>query len=215
MPSIPFPSFARCLVLCIGLFATAATAAALPSDAEIAAYGERLLAEAVPDADGPAVAVLIARRDTVLFQGARGRASIELGVAATPETVFRIASVTKQFSAAALLALIDDGRATLDDPLSKYLPDFPNAASITLAQLLNHTSGVRSYTDIPGYMDTRIRADLDTAGLIAVFRDEPVDFKPGERWAYNNSGYILVGAVIEKIAGKPWHVVLQERVLRQ
>ena len=213
MPSTSFPSLARFLLFCFGLFASTANAAVPPSEAQIAAYGERLLAEAVPDADGPAVAVLIARGDTVLFQGARGRASIELGVAATPETVFRIASVTKQFSAATLLALVDDGRAALDDPLSKYLPDFPNAANITLAQLLNHTSGVRSYTDIPGYMDTRIRADLDTAGLIAVFRDEPVDFKPGERWAYNNSGYILVGAVIEKIAGKPWHVVLQERVL--
>lgn len=185
----------------------------LPTDAQVAAYGERLLREAVPDADGPALAVLVARGDTVLFRGARGRASIELGVDATPDTVFRIASVTKQFSAATLLALIDDGRAALDDPLSKYLPDFPNAAGITLRQLLNHTSGVRSYTDIPGYMDTRIRADLDTAGLVAVFRDEPVDFKPGERWAYNNSGYVLVGAVIEKITGTPWHEALQTRVL--
>ena len=213
MPIRPFLPLAGCLALCVGFFAAPAQAAKAPTDAQIAAYGERLLADAVPDANGPALAVLVARGDTVLFRGARGRASIELGIDATPDTVFRIASVTKQFSAATLLALIDDGRATLDDPLSKYLPDFPNAANITLAQLLNHTSGVRSYTDIPGYMDTRIRADLDTAGLVAVFRDEPVDFKPGERWAYNNSGYVLVGAVIEKIAGKPWHEVLQERVL--
>lgn len=213
MPIRSFRPFVLCVLLCMGTFPVQADAANLPSDAEIAAYGERLLADAVPDPDGTAIAVLLARGDKVLYQGARGRASIELRVDATPDTVFRIASVTKQFSAATLLALIDDGRAALDDPLAKYLPDFPNAANITLAQLLNHTSGIRSYTDIPGYIETRIRADLDTAGLIAVFRDEPVDFKPGERWAYNNSGYVLVGAVIEKIAGKPWHVVLQERVL--
>lgn len=209
------PLHRRLLVAFVFLVAPVlgATAATPPSDAQIAAYGERLLRETVPDPDGPAVAVLVARGDTVLFRGARGKASLELGVDATPDTVFRIASVTKMFVAATLLALVDDGRAALDDPLAKYLPDYPNAANITLAQLLNHTSGIKSYTGIPGYMDTRIRADLDTASLIAVFRDEPVDFAPGERFEYNNSGYILVGAVIEKITGKSWHEALQDRVL--
>ncbi len=184
-----------------------------PDAAAVAAYGERLLAEAVPDANGPGLAVLVARGDTVLFRGARGRASIELGVALTPDHVFRIGSVTKQFAAATLLKLVDEGKARLDDPLSKYLPDYPNGASITLHQLLNHTSGIRSYTDLPGYMDERVRLDRDTAGMIAVFKDEKVDFAPGEKWAYNNSGYVLVGAVIEKISGKSWHAQMEAALL--
>ncbi len=185
-----------------------------PDAQQVAAYGERLLAEAVPDPNGPGMALLVARGDQVLFRGARGRASIELGVALSPDHVFRIGSVTKQFAAVALLTLVDQGKARLDDPLSKYLPDFPNAKAITLHQLLNHTSGVHSYTDLPGYMVEGVRLDRDTKGMLAVFRDHAVDFAPGEKWRYNNSGYVLVGAVIEAITGKPWHVALDESVLQ-
>jgi CubicO group peptidase (beta-lactamase class C family) len=194
--------------------AAAAPARTVPNAQDVAAYGERLLAEAVPDANGPGMAVLIARGDQILYRGARGRASIELGVALSPDQAFRIGSVTKQFAAAALLKLIDEGKAALDDPLSKYLPDFPNAKAITLHQLLNHTSGVRSYTDISGYMNEGVRIDRDTKSLIAVFKDEKPDFAPGEKWKYNNSGYVLVGAVIEAISGKPWHVYLDEAILQ-
>src|SRR5690606_20162096 len=123
---------------------------------------------------------------------------------------FRLASVTKQFTAAGLLTLVDDGKVALDDPLSKYLPDFPNGDAITIRQLLNHTSGIRSYTDIPNYFAGPIRDDKDTAGMIAVFRDLPVDFAPGEGWHYNNSGYVLVGAVIEAVTGMAWHAYLEQ-----
>ena len=186
----------------------------VPSAQEIAAYGERLLAAAVPDENGPGMAVLIARGDEVLFRAARGRANIELGVALSPDHVFRIGSVTKQFAAAVLLRYVDQGKARLDDPLSKYLPDFPNAKAITLHQLLNHTSGVHSYTDLPGYMEEGVRLDRDTKGMLAVFKDHAVDFAPGEKWSYNNSGYVLVGAVIEAISGKPWHVALDDELLK-
>ncbi|HNR91053.1 MAG TPA: serine hydrolase domain-containing protein [Dokdonella sp.] len=207
-----------CLVgvlLCLGLPAQAEIPSTKPVSAEaVSAEGERLLAEAVPDVDGPGVALLIARGDTVLFRGARGRASIELGVALSPDQVFRIGSVTKQFAAAALLKLVDEGKARLDDPLSKYLPDFPNGQAITLTMLLDHTSGIRSYTDLPGYMGEPVRRDLDTHGLVAVFKDAKPDFAPGTKWAYNNSGYVLVGAVIEAITGKPWGTHLDESLFR-
>ena len=115
-------------------------------------------------------------------------ASSELGVPLTPDDVCRIGSVTKQFVAAALLHRVDAGAMSLADPLSKFLTDFPNGTNITVAQLPNHTSGVKSYTGIPGYMDGPIRQDLCTAELVAVFRDKPVDFIPGLAFAYNNSG---------------------------
>lgn len=165
---------------------------------------EQLLATRVPAA-GPGVVVLVARRDAVLFRGARGMASIELGVPMTPEHVLRIGSVTKQFAAATLLKLVDEGRAQLADPLSKYLPAFPNGNQITLAQLLNHTSGVKTYTGIPGYIAGPARRDLSTAELVSEIGRLPVDFAPGATYAYNNSSYVLVGAVIEAITRRPWH----------
>jgi D-alanyl-D-alanine carboxypeptidase len=186
--------------------------AAVPDAAAVAREGDRLLQHAIPDAAGPGMAVLVARGEELLFRGARGMASIEHGVPLGADHVFRIGSVTKQFSAAGLLKLIDDGRVAFDDPLSKYLPDYPNGAQITIAQLLNHTSGIQSYTSIPGYMDREIRRDLDTGELIAVFKDHPVEFAPGEGWNYNNSGYVLVGAVIEQASGVPWDRWLRQSV---
>ncbi|MBO9689127.1 MAG: beta-lactamase family protein [Mitsuaria chitosanitabida] len=187
--------------------------AALPDAAQVGAYVRKLFDDQKLAADGPGVVVLVARGDQLLYQGTRGMASIELGVPLAPDQRFRIGSVTKQFASATLLKLIDQGRAQLDDPLSKYLPDYPKGDGITLRQLLNHTSGVKSYTGIPGYMNNPIRRQLDTRQLIAEFKDQPVDFKPGERYAYNNSGYVLVGAVIEAITGKTWHQAIQEQVL--
>lgn len=183
-----------------------------PGKAELAKFADGLLAETYT-ADGPGAAVLIARGDEVLYRGARGMASIELGVPLSPDQVFRIGSVTKQFAAAGLLKLVEAGKLSLDDPLSKFLPDYPNGAQISVRQLLNHTSGVKSYTELPGIMAGPIRQDLSTAQLIASFKDQPPSFAPGASWSYNNSGYVLVGAVIEAASGKPWHAWLRESVL--
>lgn len=180
----------------------------------MAAYAEQLLDAQKIARDGPGVTVLVARGDQLLYKGARGMANIELGVPMQPDQLLRIGSVTKQFAAAALLKQIDEGRAKLDDPLSKYLPDYPNGGSITLLQLLNHSSGIKSYTGISGYMGNPIKRDLSTAELVKEFKDQPVDFAPGEKWAYNNSGYVLVGAVVEAIAGKPWHQGIDELLLK-
>jgi CubicO group peptidase (beta-lactamase class C family) len=183
-----------------------------PTDKEIAAFADGLLAKAYP-ADGPGAVVLVARGDTVLYRGARGLANVELGVPLNPQQSFRIGSVTKQFASASLLKLIEDGKAKLEDPLSKFLPDYPNGAKITVHQLLNHTSGVKSYTEIPEIMERTIRLDLSTKDLVASFKDQKPTFAPGENWAYNNSGYVLVGAVIEAASGKPWHQYLTETLL--
>jgi CubicO group peptidase (beta-lactamase class C family) len=177
--------------------------AVAPPPQQVAAEVTALLAARINPA-GPGVAVLVARGDTLLFRGARGMASIELGVPLSADHVFRIGSVTKQFAAATLLQQVDAGRATLNDPLSAYLPDFPGGPGITLAQLLNHTSGVKSYTGVPGYIGVPARRELNTAELVASFQNLPVDFTPGVSWAYNNSGYVLVGAVIEALTKQPW-----------
>jgi len=198
------------LTLLIG----AAQAGQPATPAAMAAYADKLLDEQKVARDGPGVTVLVARGEQLLYKGARGAASIELGVAMQPDHLLRIGSVTKQFAAAALLKQVDEGKAKLDDPLSKFLPDYPNGAKITLLQLLNHTSGIKSYTGISGYMGNPIKRDLSTAELVKEFQDQPVDFAPGEKWAYNNSGYVLVGAVVEAISGKPWHQAIDELLLK-
>lgn len=186
-----------------------AHAADLPDRDAVARQAEALMAQAWP-ADAPGAVVLVARGDEVLFEGARGLADVEAGTALDVDDTFRIGSVTKQFAAAGLLKLVQDGKVGLDDPLAKYLPGYPNGAAITVRHLLNHTSGVKSYTGIEGYMAGPIRADLDTTQMVAVFRDLPADFAPGAAWAYNNSGYVLVGAVIEAASGQPWHAYLED-----
>lgn len=194
-------------VVVIGLIAALPTRAGELADAANAALGELYTGET------PGVSVVVSRRGEVRLRAAYGMADLELAVPMAPEHVLRLASLTKQYSAAALLRLVADGKASLDDPLGRYLPDFPVPA-VTLSQLLNHSSGIRSYTSIEGYMDSaRVRADVDTATLIEVFAGEPVDFAPGEGWSYNNSGYVLVGAVIEAITDQPWHRYLRETLL--
>ena len=197
------------LALAAALAAQTATAATPPTPAEFATYADKLLSEAYP-ADAPGLAVLVTRGDEVLYRGARGEADLDADVPLTPDDRFRIGSVTKQFAAAGLLVLVDEGKVSLDDPLSKYLPDYPNGAKITIEQLLNHTSGIKSYTDIPGVMEGPIQRDLTTVQMFDYFRDEKPDFAPGEAWRYNNSGYVLVGAVIEAASGQPWHAYLEQ-----
>lgn len=198
----------------LALLVASAQAGQPATPAAMAAYADQLLDEQQLDRDGPGVTVLVARGEQLLYKGARGLASIELGVPLQPDQLMRIGSVTKQFAAAALLRQIDDGKAGLDDALAKFLPDYPNGGRITLRQLLNHTSGVKSYTGLPGYMHNPIRRDLGTAELINEFKDQPADFAPGEKWAYNNSGYVLLGAVVEAISGKSWHQSIDELLLK-
>ena len=185
-------------------------AQAPPAAGEVARFAAEALT-ANCDQHAPGMAVLVARGDEVLYRGACGQASLELEVPLSPDHVFRIGSVTKQFSAAAVLKLAEDGRLSLADSVSKHVPGYPGGETVTVEMLLNHTSGIRSYTDIESIMTGGgIMKDLSTAQLIDTFKDEKPDFAPGEGWHYNNSGYVLVGAVIEAVSGKPWHAYLDE-----
>lgn len=192
----------------------ASIAVATPTHADDA-FADRAveMLQSIYSSDAPGAVVVVSRDGEILLEHGVGMADLELGVPLRPDHVFRLASVSKQYSAAALLSLVEAGEVTLDDPLSRFLPDFP-VGEVTIAQLLNHTSGIKSYTSIEGYMGSeRIRADLDTAALIAVFADEPADFAPGEKYAYNNSGYVLVGAVIEAVTDRAWNEYLRDELL--
>jgi CubicO group peptidase (beta-lactamase class C family) len=199
--------FRRGLIVFVLMAASVASA----SDANIAAQARTALEHAVPATDGPGVMVLIAKGDTVLFREARGQAQIELGVPLAADQVFRIASITKIFTAATVLKLAEQGKLSLDDRLARYFPGIPSADRITLRQLLSHTAGVSDVAKNPqpGFM----RRDIDTATQVAEIAKRDPAFEPGARWAYSNAGYILLGAVIEKVTGQPWHEAMRQLVL--
>ncbi|MGC1548596.1 MAG: serine hydrolase domain-containing protein [Rhodanobacter sp.] len=157
-------------------------------------------------ADAPGASVLIARDDKVIYRSARGKADMNLDVALTPQQVFRIGSITKTFTAATVLKLSAAGKLALSDPLSKFLPDFPNGNHITLAELLDHTSGVSDA------WDTDPAKPLDTAALVKLIASHAPDFPPGMAWSYSNSGYMLLGAAIEKVTGQSWDEVVHNQL---
>jgi CubicO group peptidase (beta-lactamase class C family) len=161
---------------------------------------EAELAKRLP-ADGPGVTILVARDGKLLFSHGYGWADRENQIAATPSTRFRIGSVTKQFTAAAILKLAEEGKLSIDSPLATYFPDYPNGEKITLRELLNQTSGLHNYTAHPDFM-ARVVHPIAPADLVAWFRDDPPDFPPGDQWEYSNTNYLLLGQIVEKVSGQ-------------
>jgi len=196
--------------LCCFLLVLVVTASAVSADGD--SYSDYL--NAAYPADGPGATAIVVKDGEVLFQGARGMADLELGVPLTPDHVFRLGSITKQFTAAAIMLLEEQGKLAVGDPITKYLTDYPtNGYEITIEHLLTHTSGIFSYTSIPGYMmGNEIRADLSTEELVDVFDDLEMDFSPGEQWSYSNSGYVLLGAIIEKVSGQSYADFIEENI---
>jgi D-alanyl-D-alanine carboxypeptidase len=193
-------------------------AAWLPASAAPAPPGYAAAAEVIVkpyvEAGNFSGVVLVAKDGRPIFRKAFGLADREWNVAATPETRFRLGSITKQFTAAAILQLAEQGKLSLDDPISKYYPDAPASwAAITLKHLLTHTSGIPSYTAISGFFRQSARTDRTPEEIIALTRDKPLEFKPGEKFAYDNTGYILLGYVIEKVSGQTYQAYLANHLL--
>ncbi len=163
--------------------------------------------------DGPGASVVLMQRGKILHAQGYGMANLELNVPVESDTVFRVGSITKQITAAAIMLLQEDGALAVTDPIDKYLPDYPtHGHMITIEHLLTHTSGIRSYTGIPGYMGNPVRRDLSIEELVGVFDQLPMEFAPGTQWRYNNSGYVLLGAIIEAVSGKTYAQFVEERI---
>lgn len=156
--------------------------------------------------------VLVARDDKVLLNKGYGHANREWRIPNGPDTKFRIASITKQFTAAAILLLAERGKLKIDDKISAHIPDSPAAwKDITVFHLLTHTSGIPDLTRFENFPE--IQAIPTTAARsIASFRDKPLEFTPGERFSYSSSGYILLGFLIERLSGHPYERFLQEAI---
>ncbi|HEY5107274.1 MAG TPA: serine hydrolase domain-containing protein [Caulobacteraceae bacterium] len=162
-------------------------------------------------ADAPGAAVAIRQRGEVIHAKGYGLANVEWGLPIATDTVFRIGSVTKQFTAAAILKLAEAGNLGIDDPIERHLPDYPvGERQITVRHLLNHTSGIKSYTGLPNFFPELSQKQLPLPEMIAVFKDLPPDFQPGAKFLYSNSGYLLLGAIIEGVSGQDYATFLAE-----
>ena len=159
----------------------------------------------------PGLALAVMRDGAVVRAKGYGLANVELDVPVKPETVFQSGSMGKQFTATAIMMLVEEGKIGLDDRITKYFPTGPGSwKDITVRRLLTHTSGIKDYTD----SDLNLRQDYSEDDLLKKVESFPLDFKPGEKWSYSNSGYMLLGILIHKVTGQFYGDFLQERVFK-
>ena len=163
----------------------------------------------------PGCEVLVAKHGHIIYKKAYGSADLELNVKLGPDMVFNLASITKQFTAVAILQLVEQGRISLQDSLQKYIPDFPSKGHIiTIENLLTHTSGIKDYMQLD-YPDSYMeRWDYKPKQLIDSFKNYPLEFEPGTKFSYSNSGYYLLGYIIEKITGRRYQSYVQDNLLK-
>ncbi len=157
--------------------------------------------------------VLVARDGHAIVQAGYGQADVEWDIPSGPETEFRIGSMTKQFTAMAILILQDRGKLRLSDPICRYVPRCPPAwGPVTIQELLLHTAGIPDYTDVPGFERTQ-SVPATPEQLVARFRDRPLRFRPGSRFEYSNAGYVLLGIIIERASGLSYERFLHDAIL--
>ena len=172
------------------------------------------LLQAAVNADEFSGVVMVAKGGLPVYRKAFGLANRELGVPNTPETKFRIASITKSFTAAAVMQLQEQGKLKADDPISFYYPGCPASwRAITIRQLLTHTSGLPDYTNLPGFQDRDVRLDRTPDETLNLIRDMPLDFEPGSRFSYSNTGYVLLGYIVSKVSGERYSDYVGKHIL--
>ncbi|QBY04460.1 serine hydrolase [Thalassotalea sp. HSM 43] len=162
--------------------------------------------------DRPGASIIIKQGDQVLLEKGYGLANMEWGIANNKDTVFRIGSISKQFTAVAILMLMEQEKLKLGDRIDLYVSDLvEDTAAVTIEQLLNHTSGIPSYTGMPNWL-TQMKQDKSPTEMLAYFKDAPLEFTPGSQFKYNNSGYFLLGMIIEKVSGQSYEAFIEENI---
>ena len=162
----------------------------------------------------PGATVIVSQRGAILFRKAYGLANIEMNMPLRPEMSLRTGSVTKQFTAAAIMLLVEQGRLSVSDEIGKYFPQYPEQARhVTIEHLLTHTSGIRNYTEIAQF-GAAMTKDVSVDEAIAFFNEVPLQFQPGQRFSYSNSNYFLLGAIIEKVSGMRYPDFMQQQIFQ-
>ncbi len=157
---------------------------------------------------------LIADSTGIVLEKGYGMADFSSNIENNPQTQFRIGSLTKQFVATVILQLSNEGKLSLDDKISKYLPEYRKdiGDKVTIHQLLNHTSGIKSYTNIPNWWKDSSKVKFSKKHLITISHASELEFEPGSNYNYNNTGYYLLGIIAERAAGVPYELLLRQRI---
>jgi len=158
-------------------------------------------------------AVLVADQGNVIYKGGFGLANVEWDAANTPDTKFRIGSLTKQFTSMLVMQQVEEGKLDLNKPISTYLPDYPkpNGNNITIHHLLTHSSGIPNFTAFPEY-GKYMKMEFSPADLVKTFADSTLEFTPGEQYNYSNSGYVLLGYILETVTEQSYEDLLQNKI---
>jgi len=189
-----------------------AAQARTPDSTSLAASIDKAAAAAIASGESPGLQVAVFKDGRAVLVKSYGSANLEQHVPVANDSVFRVGSVTKQFTAVALLLLAEEGKVSLQDKLSKYYPNFPRADDITLEEMLHHTSGIYNYTSAPNFAnDGMVHRSTDEMVEFIAKLPKTQDFEPGTNWSYSNSAYFILGGVVEKASGAPLATVFKTK----
>jgi len=204
------PLLSLLLVLLIAPVAAAQQQAgmAAPTRAALVARLDSIATKFLEESPAAGLTIaVVSRGDTLLVKG-YGERDREKHLPADASTIYRIGSITKQFTAAAVLRLVERGTVKVEDPITKYLPQYPQWSSVTVRQLLNHTSGIHSFTSSPREQE-RWAEDLTPQQVVGLVEKDSLDFAPGSEFRYNNTGYVLLGMLLEKVTKQPYAALVE------
>jgi D-alanyl-D-alanine carboxypeptidase len=205
----------RSFALILALAPAPLAAQAVPGREAVARTTDSLARAFLASGSAPSVAIGVVRGTDTIALGAWGKADLEHDVDATAETVYRTGSVTKQFTAAAVMQLVEQGKVRLADSIGAHIAGLPAAwQPVTIGQLLNHTSGIPSYTGTGDRWRSRWGVEMPPESLLAITAKDTMWFAPGSSYRYDNTGYVLLGMLIERIAGRPWGTDMEERFFK-
>ncbi len=217
------PTYIRTIIITIVISLASIFNAVAKDAGDISAWMDNYIGQALINEPAAGVTILVGKGDDIVFTKAYGYSDLENKIPSKVETVYQIGSMTKQFTAVALLQLEEQGKLSLNDDITKYLPDYPtHGKKITIANILYHTSGIKNYIAV-GYTDSRVapgrivndaeyRMDLRPDEMIGFFKNEPLEFPPGTAWNYTNAGYYLAGLIIEKASGMSYSEYVENKL---
>jgi CubicO group peptidase (beta-lactamase class C family) len=175
---------------------------------------DSLILSEFKESNGPGGVFMVAQKGKPVYEKAFGMANLELDAKLSTNSVFQIGSMTKQFTAIAVLMLEEQGKLKVSDPISKYIPSYPNGNNITIHHLLTHTSGIKDFTKMKGLQDIA-QKEMSPEQMVDFFKNDPVDFAPGEKFDYNNSGYVVLGYIIELASGETYEDFITKNIFNQ
>lgn len=165
--------------------------------------------------DEPGAAIIITEEGKEIYKKGFGMANLESGIQMTPEMIFRLGSLTKPFTAVSILLLEEEGKLSVEDDITRFLHDYPtHGAKITIENLLTHTSGIPDFTRFPNARKIE-QTQLTTGEILELFKDKPLDFEPGEKFLYSNSGYDVLGAIIESVSGMSYEQFVENNIFQK